>query len=713
MDKPYYASGDDLWFAGYVMNFKSSTLSKLSEILHVEIFNKEGQIVSKQKVKINEGIAHGVINLPDTLRADHYLIKGYTNWIRNFEDGLAFSHYFKITTATYEHSRPPNNKEVIFYPEGGKVLTNKLNVVAFTSQHLGTDKAFLINQNGDTLDKIQYNGSGYGTLRVIPESVNEEFSLQFMGDKDKYALPKAVESGSLIRLSEDSTNFKLILENTSDLNGKKFSILILSNGNIISAREGRFNSTGSLLVLEKKEVAFGLNHLIIVDEDGTIRNERVLYNNQNNQEPLVQIQAAKTFSPKDNVEFKIIQNHTGKSNISISIIPLKYFSESSQPTIEGDIEISEFSNQVELNKSLIAKTINDYSFEDILKSSEAVFDYPIEKKGQFHISLEYDSIKALNNANYSVALKRIDTIDFHFVRPSKTGRLSFVLPVFYGEKDLIIKPYDPLFEKETVGFRLNDQFSVKPFNKRFNQTAAEFSYAEFSKENQAMERFYGYSYKTRTPNPRSPITFSILRAPDKRIYLDDYIPLPDMITISKELLEGVRISLQNGSYKIQMRSVDEKTGYFEGFMAEEPLRIIDGIPVFDSKYIGELDPLQVKSISIKYNEFTLNEVDFDGVLAIETVEGNYGKLYDLGQEVFDFHGYSDNFKFEIPHSAAQTPDFRSTYYWNPNLILTSSEPTTISFPASDEAGLYKIVIQGITDKGEKISCFETFEILGK
>jgi hypothetical protein len=45
------------------------------------------------------------------------------------------------------------------------------------------------------------------------------------------------------------------------------------------------------------------------------------------------------------------------------------------------------------------------------------------------------------------------------------------------------------------------------------------------------------------------------------------------------------------------------------------------------------------------------------------------------------------------------PDLRSTIYWNP-YIKTKNEEATISFYNADAASTYKVVIEGISTKGE-------------
>lgn len=713
LDKPYYVSGDDLWYAGYILNYNSNTTSDLSEILHVELFNKEGKSIVKQKNRVINGLAQGLIELPDSLSADYYLIKGYTNWSRNFEEGLLFSHYVKIVSSTFKPAKTnsPVN-QVDFYPEGGNIIAGKLNHVAFKIEQESKGYAYLVNAANDTVDKIRHNGNGFGIVRLVPQSADEQFYLVFDNNSKRFVLPKTNESGSVLRLVESNTSFRLFLESSNDMAGKEFTLIILYNGNIVSTQDGSFNNVGTLLRLPKDKFLEGLHHILVIDEHMQLLNQRLFYREPfEEKEKSIVIEANDTYEIGDYVKLKLSLGEQAVSHLSVSVTSLKYFGEASKPIISNDhfLELSD-SDDFTYNDLLITEDIDTYEIEDILTGRLPDFNYLIEKDELFQITIQ---LGQANSEYYSISLKNKDSIDFYFNKADEAKKVSFTFPAFNGRKNVIIKRYQWSDNTANIPYTLNNSYSASPFQKKFNQSTTETAYARHAKENQLINRLYEVTNKKQIDdNHEVPPSFSILTVPDESITLKDYLFLPDMVTISRELLSGARISEKpDGTYKIQMRSIDQETGYFQPYSKNEPLRFIDGLPIYDSKYIAELDPLEIKKIEMSYGKRILNGVRFDGIFSIETVEGNYGKFNDLGQMIFDFSGYADNYAYTNAKPDPNVPDFRSTYYWNPHVRL-EDKPITLSFPTSNEPGIYVVDIQGINEKGQTIVENFSFEVVG-
>lgn len=91
-DKPYYYPGETLWFKGY-MNYTERTLRvSLSKPLYIELIEpRKKKIVLSQIVKIDSGVFSGDFVIPDTLKADTYYLRAYTNLNRNFGDDRLYT----------------------------------------------------------------------------------------------------------------------------------------------------------------------------------------------------------------------------------------------------------------------------------------------------------------------------------------------------------------------------------------------------------------------------------------------------------------------------------------------------------------------------------------------------------------------------------------------------------------------------------------------
>lgn len=83
-DKPYYYPGETIWMKAY-LNYSQPGLSdSLSKVLYVELIDQAKEIIQQKALKIDSGWAASAVKLPPDLPAGNYMLRGYTNWMRNF-----------------------------------------------------------------------------------------------------------------------------------------------------------------------------------------------------------------------------------------------------------------------------------------------------------------------------------------------------------------------------------------------------------------------------------------------------------------------------------------------------------------------------------------------------------------------------------------------------------------------------------------------------
>lgn len=84
LDNTCYFLGDTIWYKGYVTRSDRGTLTDLSKILYVELLTPDGYSVERQQLEMEDGTAHGMFVLKDTLYAGYYELRAYTRWMLNF-----------------------------------------------------------------------------------------------------------------------------------------------------------------------------------------------------------------------------------------------------------------------------------------------------------------------------------------------------------------------------------------------------------------------------------------------------------------------------------------------------------------------------------------------------------------------------------------------------------------------------------------------------
>ncbi|HWH62796.1 MAG TPA: hypothetical protein VNS50_05960, partial [Ginsengibacter sp.] len=96
IDKSVYATGEVLWFKAYITNANSNQLSSLSKICYVEILGADKKPLLQGKIDIDSGKGNGSFQLPATIRTGNYLIRAYTNWMKNFDPQFYFEQSISI-----------------------------------------------------------------------------------------------------------------------------------------------------------------------------------------------------------------------------------------------------------------------------------------------------------------------------------------------------------------------------------------------------------------------------------------------------------------------------------------------------------------------------------------------------------------------------------------------------------------------------------------
>ncbi|WP_462267155.1 carboxypeptidase regulatory-like domain-containing protein [Mucilaginibacter sp.] len=89
-DKPYYASGDTIWFKAYVtVDLHQPTI--LSKVVYIDLISSTDTIMRAMKLPVINGFAQGNVTLdPLTYKQGNYRIRAYTTWMRNFDPGNFF-----------------------------------------------------------------------------------------------------------------------------------------------------------------------------------------------------------------------------------------------------------------------------------------------------------------------------------------------------------------------------------------------------------------------------------------------------------------------------------------------------------------------------------------------------------------------------------------------------------------------------------------------
>ena len=91
-DKPYYSTGEDLWFKAYLVNASTHIQNTKSMFVYVELIDKSDTVMSRVKIRKDSlGIFSGNIKLLPEWPAGKYTLRAYTSWMQNAGTDFFFS----------------------------------------------------------------------------------------------------------------------------------------------------------------------------------------------------------------------------------------------------------------------------------------------------------------------------------------------------------------------------------------------------------------------------------------------------------------------------------------------------------------------------------------------------------------------------------------------------------------------------------------------
>ncbi len=226
LDKPVYGTGETIWFSAYVVDAQRHQPDSLSQVLHVELLSPQRQVVARRTLALRGGFSHGDVALADTLPAGTYLLRAYTNWMRNAGSNFLYSRRLHVwpaspigalddkggpSGATPAPTAPPvtaAKPDVQFLPEGGALVETLPAVVACKATDVSGRG---LDVSGDILDdrdqvvaSFRTTHLGMGRFTLLPAPGQRYHArVQLPGGRlADYPLPAAQRTGYTLHVVE-------------------------------------------------------------------------------------------------------------------------------------------------------------------------------------------------------------------------------------------------------------------------------------------------------------------------------------------------------------------------------------------------------------------------------------------------------------------------------------------------------------------------------
>tara|TARA_R110000822_G_scaffold277522_1_gene399394 strand:+ start:42112 stop:44586 length:2475 start_codon:yes stop_codon:yes gene_type:complete len=287
-DRKFYVPGDPIWFQAYITAYEANLPSVLSTNLRVELFSKDKELIVEQLVFAQTGYGEGVIDLPRDLKGGSYILRSYTNYMRNFDADFFFEKEIVVVSDSVEvetSSDIPQNLgeiDVQFFPEGGHLVSGLPARVAFkaidNTGHSIDVKGELFYRSGKRINAIESEHDGMGAFNLVPQ-FGEDYFVRIEGSEQVFSLPEVEQKGySLYAFPEAEGKIKLRITTNKELaKSEKHFLVIHSNGELYYDFELNLSDKLAIAMIPTDVIPEGIAHITLFDDSANPLLERLVF----------------------------------------------------------------------------------------------------------------------------------------------------------------------------------------------------------------------------------------------------------------------------------------------------------------------------------------------------------------------------------------------------------------------------------------------------
>ena len=769
-DRKFYVPGDPIWFQAYITAYEANLPSVLSTNLRVELFSKDKELIVEQLVFVQTGYGEGVIDLPRDLKGGSYILRSYTNYMRNFDADFFFEKEIVVVSDSVEvetSSDIPQNLgeiDVQFFPEGGHLVSGLPARVAFkainNTGHSIDVNGELFYRSGKIINAIESEHDGMGAFNLVPQ-FGEDYFVRIEGSEQVFSLPEVEQKGySLYAFPEAEGKIKLrITTNKEMAKSEKHFLVIHSNGELLYSFELNLSDKLAIAMIPTDVIPEGIAHITLFDDSANPLLERLVFIKKplDNELSVSTNKQEYTLREKVGLKIKAIDSLGNPQSgiFSLSVIDLgqalDYAPEQSiyselllTSDLKGYIDnpMYYFSSKNEnalphLDLVMLTHGWSRFSWEDLKKDVLPSLDYFVEQGLTVSGTLyKFGSDKTISGGEVTFINNQATPPIIASATTSDKGKFIFEEAVVYDD--------------ETIFFR--GQLNKKKDNVRFEIDSIKYNWPSFSQS---------ILLKGDKIDPTSNLSFLAMNERrnliEKAYGLDTGVTYLGAFAVEASREDGKREALQKTAYGkgsdaysfVDSPSATSYTDVFSalvgkftgvtisptGFGAPQisirqnssieqsfpPMILLDDVEV-QMESAMSLDPNSISRVVLFKGlaaSGLFGSAGRGGVLAFYTKSGDglevETKKWDENFLSTTLQGaYSSSRKFYSPKYDVKSDldikyDQRLVLFWKPLIELDEHGEATIEFWNSDEETSILIDLQGLMSDGKPFQFTKTYE----
>lgn len=743
-DKNFYLAGELVWFKLYCLDANKNKPTGLSKVAYVEIVDRNNKPALRAKVPLTIDGANGSFYLPLTLNSGNYVLRAYTSLMKNYGSSTFFEKTISIAntmrSGAIDRSDDSLRAHIDFFPEGGQLVEDIETTVAYRitgSDRRGSSaRSIIVDNTGDTITQFSplrfglghfnfkpVKGKTYSAIVILPEG---KFFIQ--------ALPIAESFGYVMNVTNEATqvNVKVQATHQPTQEGETLSLLIYNNRGATVSQQKKITYGSDLgFSINKAQLSPGLNFITLFDQNQQPVCERLIYNRTSIPVSATATTDKSVYRSRQAVDLAVAVNRNDSmdlANCSVSVYAEDSIHEINNVNISNWVQLfSELRGTVEFP---------DYYFTNDAGVDEATDNLLITQGwrrfkqtsenaavNHFKFTPEFSapivSGKVINvtngklvaGADCSVSVPSVP-FGFYLAQSDSLGNIQFEVPGYYGTGEIIAQVDAPNKNDYRIDFNspFSDDACFTPLTQLSLRQKEEESILERSIAMQAQNIYESDSLR-RFFAPDLQDTLPFFGRSEYTYMLDDYKRFTTMEEVLREYVTPINVALRGG--KLYLSIFDEST---KEIYHDNMLVLLDGVPLVDHNKIFSYDPLKVKRLDVVPRRFVYRSRYFHGIASFETYTGKFdGFELDPALVAIDYEGLQLQREFYSPKydsnsSESRLPDFRTTLYWNPTLLINETGKASLRFFSSDQKGKFVVVIEGLTRKGNPVFATTSFSV---
>ena len=733
LERELFLTGEEIYFRAVLLENDTYKPSVLSNSMRLELTDSWGNKIRRLNLSVSGSEVSGKIDIPLNLGTGWYFIRGYTNWMRNFDEDDFPVHAIKIFN--------PNNDN--HYTEQHNQALN-LEVTPYTDPASGrsvcavhaTDiygsgleaHGFILSGPNDTVLYFKTDNTGWAGSYYNPAHTDryQAFAANYPKDSIKFLIsefkngndqPKIILTERYgyinvnIQNGKDDTEYKLLVH-------RLYSWSWFNSGKAVN---GQISFRVPL-----KDIPSGISQITILDE-GNNEIFRSLWSDYSEELTSVRIETGNSnFNIRDEQSFDFFPPFTVENEDSklLNII-LHTASPGSDiyrylPGLPGWPTTEEMPASDEAFRAWLASNTyapgtgsaffrNDSAYPAPptfnKNGSDEIVYYPDTRSGivRGRITDSQGNPMALKN----VAMTILNDNLFCAARTDEQGFFAFTFPKLHGNKDFFLNyynEYDPSWkltvEETFAGFK------NVPVKGRISFTTEELEFLEKQSLFLQLNNIYSVidSTDTEPADNSKPVKYSFYGKPDFSIEVDEYIKLPNLREVFLEVVPFVAVRQREGRYRLLLTGNNLITSNFQALV------LLDGIPLYEYDDLLNLPTDRIVRIEGINDFYVHGNIVLSGIVNIISRTGDFAGLNIPQTAMISTVQLSDTQeewcvdRYEIQTSY---PIMENVIIWDK---LGSSSGSSVSVKLNDVPGEHIISIYGFDSDGRWYRGVKSFHV---